>query len=119
MQTPGRRTGWRRLTGNGGPKRRDIPDRSRTCNLRLRRPTLYPIELRGQKGEPSTCPIIPQGAALSISARGVTEPTHWLGSEGIALEPEWQVPHFGTREVTGTWHSGTQPYLALGTLALD
>jgi hypothetical protein len=25
-----------------------IPDRSRTCNLRLRRPTLYPIELRGQ-----------------------------------------------------------------------
>src|SRR5262249_3862993 len=24
-----------------------IPDRSRTCNLRLRRPTLYPIELRG------------------------------------------------------------------------
>jgi hypothetical protein len=25
-----------------------IPDRSRTCNLRLRRPTLYPIELRGR-----------------------------------------------------------------------
>ncbi len=24
-----------------------IPDRTRTCNLRLRRPTLYPIELRG------------------------------------------------------------------------
>ena len=24
-----------------------IPDRSRTCNLWLRRPTLYPIELRG------------------------------------------------------------------------
>src|SRR5437773_10152940 len=24
-----------------------IPDRGRTCNLRLRRPTLYPIELRG------------------------------------------------------------------------
>jgi hypothetical protein len=26
----------------------NIPDRSRTCNLRLRRPTLYPIELRGR-----------------------------------------------------------------------
>ena len=25
----------------------NIPDRTRTCNLRLRRPTLYPIELRG------------------------------------------------------------------------
>ena len=25
----------------------NIPGRSRTCNLRLRRPTLYPIELRG------------------------------------------------------------------------
>ena len=25
-----------------------VPDRSRTCNLRLRRPTLYPIELRGR-----------------------------------------------------------------------
>ena len=24
----------------------NMPDRSRTCNLRLRRPTLYPIELR-------------------------------------------------------------------------
>ena len=24
------------------------PDRSRTCNLRFRRPTLYPIELRVQ-----------------------------------------------------------------------
>src|SRR5439155_17741014 len=30
------------------PERASIPDRSRTCNLRLRRPTLYPIELRGQ-----------------------------------------------------------------------
>src|SRR5262249_13073837 len=28
--------------------RPSIPDRSRTCNLRLRRPTLYPIELRGR-----------------------------------------------------------------------
>ncbi len=27
-----------------------IPDWTRTSNLRLRRPTLYPIELRGQKG---------------------------------------------------------------------
>lgn len=26
-----------------------IPDRSRTCNLRLRRPTLYPVELRARK----------------------------------------------------------------------
>ena len=25
-----------------------IPERARTSNLRLRRPTLYPIELRGQ-----------------------------------------------------------------------
>src|SRR5262249_8793296 len=25
-----------------------IPDRIRTCNLRLRRPTLYPVELRGR-----------------------------------------------------------------------
>jgi hypothetical protein len=27
--------------------RKGIPDRARTCSLRLRRPTLYPIELRG------------------------------------------------------------------------
>src|SRR5262245_29727756 len=26
-----------------------IPDRIRTCNLRLRRPTFYPIELRGRE----------------------------------------------------------------------
>src|SRR5688572_8001045 len=26
-----------------------IPDRARTCNLRLRRPTLYPIGLRGRE----------------------------------------------------------------------
>src|SRR5207247_721912 len=32
-----------RLAGTQG-----IPDRSRTCNLWLRRPTLYPIELRGR-----------------------------------------------------------------------
>ena len=29
--------------------RTSIPDRARTCNLRLRRPTLYPIGLRGQE----------------------------------------------------------------------
>ena len=29
-------------------KKKNIPDRIRTCNLRLRRPTLYPIGLRGQ-----------------------------------------------------------------------
>ena len=28
-----------------------IPGRSRTCNLRLRRPALYPIELRGLERE--------------------------------------------------------------------
>jgi hypothetical protein len=26
----------------------NMPDRIRTCNLRLRRPTLYPVELRGR-----------------------------------------------------------------------
>ena len=31
-----------------------IPDRIRTCNLRLRRPTLYPVELRGLC---ATCPL--------------------------------------------------------------
>jgi integrase len=30
------------------PGEASIPDRIRTCNLRLRRPTLYPIELRGR-----------------------------------------------------------------------
>lgn len=29
--------------------RASIPDRTRTCNLRLRRPTLYPIQLRGHR----------------------------------------------------------------------
>src|SRR5437016_6259800 len=34
-------------------------------------------------------------------------PTHWLGSEGVAIWP--RVPgarfwHSGTREVSGTWH---------------
>ena len=28
-------------------RKNGIPDKIRTCNLRLRRPTLYPIELRG------------------------------------------------------------------------
>ena len=36
---------YRRLRAAKG----SIPDRSRTCNLWLRRPTLYPIELRGRK----------------------------------------------------------------------
>jgi hypothetical protein len=30
-----------------GTEVNDIPDRSRTCNLCLRRATLYPVELRG------------------------------------------------------------------------
>ncbi len=34
-----------------------IPDWIRTSNLRLRRPTLYPVELRGQKGD-KTRPIM-------------------------------------------------------------
>jgi hypothetical protein len=32
------------------------PDRTRTCSLRLRRPSLYPIELRARRGRVSDCP---------------------------------------------------------------
>src|SRR5438105_6729456 len=133
MQTPGRRTGWSRLTEMVA-KKRNIPDRSRTCNLRLRRPTLYPIELRGQGARLSTCPIIPQGAALSILCTGAGEPLSqrcWLGFEGTVLTPsakchilalwhsrsEWHLALWHST-LFGTWHFGTQPCLALGTLAL-
>ena len=34
-------------TTGSGTNTGTIPGRARTCNLRLRRPTLYPIELRG------------------------------------------------------------------------
>ncbi len=43
-----------------------IRGRTRTCNLRLRRPTLYPIELRGQSSF-----IVPWGGFLSHRRRRV------------------------------------------------
>ena len=39
----------------GRPEKRSIPDKARTCNLRLRRPTLYPIELRGLVADRQNC----------------------------------------------------------------
>ena len=42
--------------------RKSVPDRTRTCNLRLRRPTLYPIEPRGPNGNlsDSKCHLRPK-----------------------------------------------------------
>ena len=40
----------KRVTQTGLSKTKSgAPDRTRTCNLRLRRPLLYPVELRAQK----------------------------------------------------------------------
>ena len=36
------------LPKQGRSRKSSIPERIRTSNLRLRRPTLYPVELRGQ-----------------------------------------------------------------------
>ena len=45
------RTGRRRKDRNAENLNKWAPDRTRTCNLRLRRPTLYPVELRAHKKE--------------------------------------------------------------------
>ena len=47
---------------------RDAPDRIRTCDLWLRRPTLYPAELRarkrGRRCKPSSVPALPRGGSF-------------------------------------------------------
>ncbi len=48
----------RNVFAKSGSKEQVLPlnvhGRARTCNLRLRRPTLYPIELRGLRTHPDT-----------------------------------------------------------------
>ena len=52
------------------------PDRNRTCNRRLRRPMLYPVELRAQLFEI----IAPTGAARCQSPSRIKAPL---------LQPKW------------------------------
>ena len=46
------------------------PDRIRTCDLRLRRPTLYPAELRAHTGSTQERPGPRGGTIEATSARG-------------------------------------------------
>ncbi len=54
-----------RHRGDISDLKENIPGRIRTCNLRLRRPTLYPIELRGRIA-----------ITLRVICEAVNEPTH-------------------------------------------
>jgi hypothetical protein len=53
------------------------PDRNRTCNRRLRRPMLYPVELRAQLFEI----IAPTGTARCQSPSRIKAP--------LLLQPKW------------------------------
>ena len=60
------------------------PDRNRTCNRRLRRPMLYPVELRAQLFEI----IAPTGTARRQSPsriKGAAAPAKMVGVEGFEL----------------------------------
>ena len=62
------------------------PDRTRTCNRRLRRPMLYPVELRAQLFEI----IAPTGAARAVpsspqAGNGICAPAKVVGVEGFEL----------------------------------
>ena len=61
------------------------PDRNRTCNRRLRRPMLYPVELRAQQFEI----IAPTGTArrqITVADQGTTAaPAKVVGVEGFEL----------------------------------
>src|SRR3954471_16699596 len=51
-----------------------MPDRTRTCNLRLRRPTLYPIELRAQDRQydmtkPETSRTVQKGSGRIFASK--------------------------------------------------
>jgi hypothetical protein len=66
---------------------RSAPDRIRTCDLRLRRPTLYPAELRarvrdGEANKPSS--VTRAGARGRIISLGPTSPPASCSLPGIA-----------------------------------
>jgi hypothetical protein len=72
-----------------------MPDRIRTCNLRLRRPTLYPIELRARlrprnfadytvRGEP----VYPR--TFGVTTRGCAFRGGW-GQPRVHPIPRWRV----------------------------
>ena len=61
------------------------PGRTRTCNLRLRRPLLYPVELRARRSSLTECRKIPADFPVAPPGRVPTRPVlHWSG-RGIEL----------------------------------
>ena len=52
---------WLHLKGETG----DAPGRTRTCDIRLRRPTLYPAELRGPELSLTAGLTVPEGAVAA------------------------------------------------------
>src|SRR6185437_4025795 len=59
---------WERSAGpRRHPARRGTPDRTRTCNRRLRRPVLYPVELRAR----SLACGMPYGSRTTLGCRTV------------------------------------------------
>ena len=58
---------------NGKPLKTNTLDRDRTCNLQLRRLTLYPIELRGQIAHEFYQPLAPDNSIGPPARRIVAE----------------------------------------------
>jgi hypothetical protein len=74
------------------------PGRNRTCNRRLRRPVLYPVELRALTNQRITAPIVIFQADARVranrigSARGLYRT---LRAIKAAIGPATQIPTFG------------------------
>ncbi len=75
------------------PGEKNIPGRARTCNLRLRRPPLYPIELRGH--------------GWSLAKRSSSQPTETFYRQGSGF-PEQDARFFPARR--GLQRKRTNPH---------
>ena len=102
-RSPGHLHGRRTRARARSCRKSGTPDRIRTCGLRLRRPPLYPAELRARSGRgilAAPCPV-PIGSCSRISSRSANRavalraeiPGYLDSSFGLALGlAPFQVP---------------------------
>src|SRR5204863_345180 len=61
-----------RALQKSGVTGRGVPDRTRTCDPRFRKPMLYPAELRGRRGDDTTpAPAMPPAGLAPQRAPGL------------------------------------------------
>src|SRR5579862_7671183 len=86
---------------------KSIPEWVRTTNLRLRRPTLYPIELREQMWKSQNVTV--RAASGEVNCRAVFSKTSTEATKFLFL---WFRPESGPSERGGSRHIIFQSHLA-------